>query len=187
MDELPDSLIDKMYQEMVLDKPQTAESTQDDQKTNKKSKTSKAKTKAKAKYIAPTTSQPSSKPGVKYAARTAAPKITDVGKKATSRLFDYEAGHASHKEFVDKQEVKHEELRQQSIQQLRKAAAEKKKERNDLVRASLSRERVTRLRGQSALEKQAAVASLQAEERLRKEVAHAGQSMMKVVNLAFGQ
>ena len=75
--------------------------------------------------------------------------ITKEGKKATSRLLDYRNDQKSKREQSEK-ERKHEEYRNKTVQQLRKAANEKKAEIRDMVRQSLSRERGKILKGLGA-------------------------------------
>lgn len=90
-----------------------------------------------------------------------------MGKKAKSRLFDYESDQRSNKEYLAKQEEKHEQLKQMSVQQLRTAAAEKKKALKDHLRESLSRERVATLKSQSMADKSAVMQQIKAEHRMR--------------------
>ena len=98
-----------------------------------------------------------------------APSITGVGKRAKSRLFDYESDQRSNKEYLEKQEAKHEELKRLSVQQLRIAAAERKKVLRDHLRESLSRERDA-LRSQSVAGQRAVRREIEAEDRVRREI-----------------
>lgn len=112
LDEFSDSLINKMYTNLV-------ENKFEDEKPTKQKKPSKV---SKTKNIRPTTAGPKKS---LYAPVPSLPIITEVGRKASSRLFDYETKHKSQQE---KMEQKHEELRQKTMLQLRQEVDQKKKD-----------------------------------------------------------
>lgn len=178
MDELPDSLVDKMYNDLVGDS--VATSSEPSEREKKPKAAPKNAGKSKKRKIAPATASLSQSSSVRFA-----PSITSVGKKAKSRLFDYESDQHSNKEYLAKQEAKHEQLKQMSVQELRTAAAEKKKALKDHLRESLSRERVATLKSQSMADRSAAVHQIKAEHRMRQEIQNVNKSMMNAMSLAF--
>lgn len=151
MDELPDSLVDRMYNDLVADKVTgSPEATERSEKPTRPKKTDNRS--RKRKTIAPAASRTASK-GFQPAQKKYAPNITAVGKKAKSRLFDYESDHRSASTVVrpgtagrnlDDNE-RHELRKQETLRQVRLAAEEKKKELNQHLRESISRERTAQL------------------------------------------
>ena len=87
MDELPDSLVDKMYDELLAEKDSEPNRDSDHGKNTKTKAGNKSR---KRKTIAPAASATAGK-SVKPAQNKFTPNITAVGKNAKSRLFDYES------------------------------------------------------------------------------------------------
>lgn len=71
------------------------------------------------------------------------------------------------------------------MRQVRLAAEEKKKELNQHLRESISRERTAQLQSQAMVDKGAMMQQLKAEHRLRKEIQNVNKSMMHAMQIAF--
>ena len=172
MDELPDSLVDKMYNEIVDKDTESHEATERPKDTTTKT----GANQRKRKTIAPAASA-TARQSVQPTQKKYAPNITTVGKKAKSRLFHYESENRS-ASTIGKQAAgrnlddneRHELRKQETLRQVRLAAEEKKRELNQHLRESLSRERTANLQSQALAGKGAMKQQIQAEHRLRKEI-----------------
>ena len=172
VDEFSDSLINNLYNNLVpaskqaeIDDPLADFDTVPEKQTKKPTTGKVTKNKAQQlKKARPTTAG--------YKPPKGMPLITEVGKKASSRLFDYQDEHRQ------KLEKRHEELKAKSIQQLKKAADEKKKDIDDKRKQIMKSERKKLIAQMSEKERMAMKSNLQADQKLQDEMMQA-MSMVK--------